>query len=408
MDRISSRALRHPAEAFTRDALLARKEALLVRNLARMEIFLWDLELFAQVQDRLPGKVLLKGGAAVQLLLPPGQQRTSIDIDMACTASQGEVDSALAEIERDFDGKDGLLKFARHMPEAPKTRLPMATYFADVPSICSREETYREAGRQRVKIEFLFQEELGVSRRLSHPNIFAIKESLEYDILRPSDLLADKLTALGPNTAGIPPERSDEWPKQFYDLHQLLRYCPEVAEDPDGTWDTYSMRVGKESSDRGLAGGPDIALLDGRRLASRLAGVDFEQDSELRKILDDFQSLYLATKTVFSTATWGCIGDELRVLLEGLADGTWVETVRSLYQAEGFCGLPDVSGEERGRLLRALREEMAASFPSAHSFPEKMLKGKAAHRIIWAVATRENAMKVCEFVQKVIARERRA
>ena len=149
MDRIRAAALRHPLSAFARDTLVARKEALQIRNLARMEAFLWDLELFVQVHDRLPGKVLLKGGAAVQLLLPPDRQRTSVDIDMACTASQEEVDATLRDVEATFEAKDGLLKFIRHRPETPKTDLPMATYFVDVPSVCSREETFREANRQR-------------------------------------------------------------------------------------------------------------------------------------------------------------------------------------------------------------------------------------------------------------------
>ena len=41
---------------------------------------LWDLEIFCQIHKRLKNRLILKGGAAVQLYFPVERQRTSIDI----------------------------------------------------------------------------------------------------------------------------------------------------------------------------------------------------------------------------------------------------------------------------------------------------------------------------------------
>ena len=49
---------------------------------AKIELFIWDLEMFLQLQKRLGEKIILKGGAATQFYIPVAAQRTSIDIDM--------------------------------------------------------------------------------------------------------------------------------------------------------------------------------------------------------------------------------------------------------------------------------------------------------------------------------------
>ena len=72
----------HDKTAFTRECLQQRMEIYGFKNMARMELFLWDLELFLQIQKRLGGHIVLKGGAATQLYLPIEAQRTSVDIDM--------------------------------------------------------------------------------------------------------------------------------------------------------------------------------------------------------------------------------------------------------------------------------------------------------------------------------------
>ena len=122
-------ALIHRKESFERTTLVERLEELNFNNLARMELFLWDLEMFLQIQDILKERVVLKGGAAAQFYLPVEYQRTSVDIDMVCSAGKEEIVDVLGSIEKKFNGKDNLFNAREHSPREPKTDLPMFTYY---------------------------------------------------------------------------------------------------------------------------------------------------------------------------------------------------------------------------------------------------------------------------------------
>lgn len=86
------RKLFHGESAFRRETLEARMNDFGFKNIARMELFLWDLELFLQIQDRLGERIVLKGGAATQFYLPKLVQRTSVDIDMLFEGTEAEAD----------------------------------------------------------------------------------------------------------------------------------------------------------------------------------------------------------------------------------------------------------------------------------------------------------------------------
>jgi hypothetical protein len=135
-------ALIHDREAFARETLISRRDALSFSNLARMELFLWNLEIFLQIQSLLPDKIVLKGGAAAQFYIPMENQSTSVDIDMICTAGATEVEHALRNIESRFNGQGRFFKFRPHRPKRPKTELPLLTYYMDIPSICETEEIF--------------------------------------------------------------------------------------------------------------------------------------------------------------------------------------------------------------------------------------------------------------------------
>jgi hypothetical protein len=107
--KFNEKALIHNKESFSRDVLVKRFNELGFNNLARMELFLWDLEIYLQIQDILQDKVVLKGGTAAQFYLPIDYQRTSIDIDMVCSVDEPTIQSALSDIERKFDGEGSLV-----------------------------------------------------------------------------------------------------------------------------------------------------------------------------------------------------------------------------------------------------------------------------------------------------------
>ncbi len=121
----------HDESDFQRETFEKRMQDYRFKNMGRMELFLWDLELFLQIQERLGDRVVLKGGAATQFYLPKEAQRTSVDIDMLFAGTEAEIDEVLAQIETSIGDEGQLLHFRKHVPKNPQTTLPLFTYYTD-------------------------------------------------------------------------------------------------------------------------------------------------------------------------------------------------------------------------------------------------------------------------------------
>lgn len=102
----------HDANCFHRETLEARMREVGVKNIARMELFLWDLEIFLQLQRVLKERLVLKGGAAVQFYLPVSSQRTSVDIDMVFFGDREEMQAAISQVESQFTHENGQFLFS--------------------------------------------------------------------------------------------------------------------------------------------------------------------------------------------------------------------------------------------------------------------------------------------------------
>src|ERR1700683_5176808 len=98
MENIFSDRLIHSGECFARDQLEKRRVKHGFAHLNKVEAFAWDLEIYGHLQQYLGDAVVLKGGAATQLYLPVELQRTSVDIDIICTATIQEFERVTEEI----------------------------------------------------------------------------------------------------------------------------------------------------------------------------------------------------------------------------------------------------------------------------------------------------------------------
>ncbi|MFZ3130494.1 MAG: nucleotidyl transferase AbiEii/AbiGii toxin family protein [Desulfosporosinus sp.] len=158
-------------EVFTREEIEKRMKEGGFNSLAKFELYVWELEMFLQLQEILRDKIILKGGAATQFYIPITGQRTSIDIDMICLASREEVHQSLRQVEDEFNGEGEYCKFRLYEPRNPKVGLgALETYFVTIPSVCNAKELYATKGRQEVKIEFLFQMEITKLIKLDNRN----------------------------------------------------------------------------------------------------------------------------------------------------------------------------------------------------------------------------------------------
>jgi hypothetical protein len=401
-------ALIHDRKCFDRDTLAERLEQLKFNSLARMELFLWDLEIFLQIQSLLKDRIVLKGGAAAQFYLPIEYQRTSVDIDMICVGGIEEVEKALATIERTFSGMGGLFKARPHKPKDPKAILPMMTYYMDVPSVCTEKELFGKkiTGTQEIKIEFHFTDEPFAIQRISSPCIFALETKQTYQLLPLDDLIGDKLTTLGPNTIGIPMERADEQIKQIYDISWLLKFNWENIDLPRvGT--SFLARAKSEAHQRSLTANIADIFSDMMAQMKQLSVMDLENDKSLLKRINDFQSLYVRKELNRSPAEWAVVGAMIHLLLGYLSrDKDATGPLDSLFECERHLEFDHLQGAEKGRLARRFREEFSKDFENYSDYPAKVLKGKSPARILWAVVNTDNVAELASWIKDFVENEK--
>lgn len=402
----------HKEEAFQRETFQKRMEEFGFKNMARMELFLWDLELFLHIQKILGDKIILKGGAATQFYLPRDAQRTSVDIDMLFFGTEEEIKKTLRKIEEYLGTEDELFYFHKHSPKNPKTNLPLHTYYTKVPSVLSNAERNMERESipyQELKIEFILQPEKWEYERRTGENIFAVNSSwnyqilpLNYQILPLNYLFADKLTTLGCNTIGVQNERLDEQVKQFYDIMMLSRNCisemqcsvvkEKYLKRAEQEWNTRKITLGSTLEGRDYE--PKYIVKDVEKQLLRYQQADSGEDAELKKFINDFHSLYLNRKVQYDPKTVACGASLVRLMYELMISGMGWDKVKQALEIEKKLGMEHLSGPEKGQKIRKLRNQFIQEFGKDSVIPASTLKGKDLKRVFWAVVNIDNLNKI--------------
>ena len=395
----------HKEEAFQRETFQKRMEEFGFKNMARMELFLWDLELFLHIQKILGDKIILKGGAATQFYLPRDAQRTSVDIDMLFFGTEEEIKKTLRKIEEYLGTEDELFYFHKHSPKNPKTNLPLHTYYTKVPSVLSNAERNMERESipyQELKIEFILQPEKWEYERRTGENIFAVNSSWNYQILPLNYLFADKLTTLGCNTIGVQNERLDEQVKQFYDIMMLSRNCisemqcsvvkEKYLKRAEQEWNTRKITLGSTLEGRDYE--PKYIVKDVEKQLLRYQQADSGEDAELKKFINDFHSLYLNRKVQYDPKTVACGASLVRLMYELLISGMGWDKVKQALEIEKKLGMEHLSGPEKGQKIRKLRNQFIQEFGKDSVIPASTLKGKDLKRVFWAVVNIDNLNKI--------------
>ena len=395
----------HKEEAFQRETFQKRMEEFGFKNMARMELFLWDLELFLHIQKILGDKIILKGGAATQFYLPRDAQRTSVDIDMLFFGTEEEIKETLRKIEEYLGTEDELFYFHKHSPKNPKTNLPLHTYYMKVPSALSNAEGNMDRESipyQELKIEFILQPEKWEYERRTGENIFAVNSSWNYQILPLNYLFADKLTTLGCNTIGVQNERLDEQVKQFYDIMMLSRNCisemqcsvvkEKYLKRAEQEWNTRKITLGSTLEGRDYE--PKYIVKDVEKQLLRYQQADSGEDAELKKFINDFHSLYLNRKVQYDPKTVACGASLVRLMYELMISGMGWDKVKQALEIEKKLGMEHLSGPEKGQKIRKLRNQFIQEFGKDSVIPASTLKGKDLKRVFWAVVNIDNLNKI--------------
>jgi predicted nucleotidyltransferase component of viral defense system len=380
----------HPQVDFTRDSFEKRIVSHGFKNIARIELFIWDLELFLQIQDILKERIVLKGGAAVQFYLPIEKQRTSVDIDMIFKGTKIEIEEVLSLISKKLNNNEGFFKFKEHKPKEPKTELPLFTYFTDVPSVLTEAELRSETSSREIKIEFFIDASSIVISKVMGKNLFAVESNNEYNILPINDLFADKLTTMGPNTIGIQDNRMDEQIKQLYDIWMLIKYNF-IGFDLEVIRKKYLKRAEMECNSRHITFNIELIKADALRQLKRISEIDLGEDRQLKNFVNDFKSLYLNAKIDFSPASVAIAAEQIKLIYESIfINDINCSILKKALELEKILKLEKYSGIEKGNKTGELREILIKKYSIYSTINPKILKGKNLNRVFWAIVNQDN------------------
>lgn len=391
------RLLFHNKQDFERETFHKRMELYGFKNIGRMELFLWDLELFLQIQSILGDRIVLKGGAATQFYLPMEVQRTSVDIDMVFCGTEEEINNTLNRITERLGTDEDLFIFTKHIPKKPKTNLPLNTYHVEIPSVLTSRERNSEENdpvKQELKIEFIMEPEKRIFTKKTGEKIFAVNSTWEYQILPISYLFADKLTTIGSETIGVQNDRMDEQVKQFYDVMMLTKHCINEL-DTATVRSMYVRYAEKEWHDR-KTDPYDLneIIADVRRQLYRYSMADSGDDTEIKKYINDFYALYLNSKVEFTPQTVACGAALVHLLYDLMISGRDWNKIEKALELERMLELNQFEGKEKGMKTRQIRELLVQEFGSYSPIPTKILKGKSLKRIFWAIVDVDNINEI--------------
>ncbi|MCX6132633.1 MAG: nucleotidyl transferase AbiEii/AbiGii toxin family protein [Ignavibacteriales bacterium] len=388
-------ALIHNRNYFERDHIAARHTQYHFTQAIKVETFLWDLELFGQLQRRLGERVALKGGAAAQLYLAPERQRTSVDIDVIYLGSASGIPDVLASIHRDLGEDDLYFKFNKHTPLNPKTVLPLETYYVTVPAVTAKAPI-------NIKLDFHLMDTLELPVvELEGAAAFVVPLAFKPRCISASALLGDKLLTLAQGSVGIPPEREDDIPKQLYDLHELSR----IVDTRDvstviramGTLFARELAVRTEKVTLLEALGQMIVLLE------RYSGLDSaKSDKAARDAIQNFRSNY-EPRPFRNPIAWGIVSKRLQLLARCFLDGAQ-HPLTYLQDVDRMVALIAFEDERFEKMRPALRESLRVDFigilkTQGHDDVAKRLKNSLPERVLWEAVTPTNLEVIGEKIE---------
>ena len=387
-------ALIHDRKYFEPDYIAQRQAQYNFTQAIKVETFLWDLELFGQLQRKLGEQVVLKGGAAAQLYFAPERQRTSVDIDVIYLGDASALPDVLGSIHKAFGGDDLYFKFSKYIPSNPKTNLPLETYTVPVRAVTSKTPIF-------IKVDFHLMGSLSLPAvELEGATAFVIPLDFKPRCLSAAALLGDKLLTLAQGSVGIPPEREDDMPKQLYDLDGLSRVVGNQDFEAvrhaleDFFEHELSVRSEKVSLEKALE-----QMID---LLERYAVLEsHKSDERARAAVQNFRGNY-EPQPFRDPIAWGIASKRLQLLVKCIAAN--VENPLSYLKRADRLEAMIAFEEERFKemkpsLQRALRSQVLEVL-RAHGRPEiaKRLKNSRVERLLWESLTVSNV----EAIERII------
>ena len=319
---------------------------------------------------------------------------------MITTCDLKEVEEAIEDIEKSFNGKDELFKFKEYKPKNPKIGLEkLKTYYVKVPTICSETELYGSKGIQEVKIEFLFSEGEYQINKIKSPELFAVETEYTFNILPLEYLFADKVTTIGSNTIGITEDRFDELFKQIYDITTLFESNVEyIIKKIKVVREVYDTVCKEQCKIRDIKFEKEVINQDVLELIKKIQGI--EADKDLITYANNFQSLYLRKSVSRSKQQWAIVGMQLELIYNKLIKkNDLINQYNKIRDLVIELKFEEITGVERGTKIKEVRNKLKSEFEIICKDPDTLFR-KQLERIIWELAVVSEYSKIRETVSK--------
>ena len=381
----------HDVACFSLEALRSRAKPLGFTQVTEVEAFAWEMELYGQLQAIAGETLLLKGGAAAQLYLPPERQRASADIDLLVNAGPGEMRAVLDQVSRRLARESPYFVFEEYAPRQPDVVLPLETFFVTVPSALGQTA---QTGRGRVtgrsiKVDVFYLRESLPATRLENPRTFALDLAYSPRCLAVGPLVGDKLLTLATKSIGIPRVRAGDLPRQLYDLDNLTRLALD-EEDIQALITTMELLVEVESALRDLQVTPLEVSNHIRETLNTLSALDLRAgDPDLKRYVLNAQSQYLRAPMRVPFHGWAMKALRLRFLLHCLVGRmrghrlNVAETLRRADELEAEMAFEGLEGRERRSRRKAVQAVLLAALRDAGRGDWKQLKPRPPERVYW-------------------------
>jgi len=370
----------HDQAFFSEKSIRERAERYGFSDLLPVELFLWDCEVAAQLQ-RESGKLILKGGAAVQLHLPTEMQRGSVDVDLVGPLTERDVQEMVSRVQKRLPA----LGFERYTPKRPRTNIPLITYFVKTPAVVLT-ETRRKL---EIKTEFLLEDLKLPVETVSRVETFAV-EVKKLKCYSVTALLGDKLLTLAEKTIGI--QNPADIPKQIYDVALLSEQYILTSRHLSEIIDVMKQLTPIESGYRNMKLSPKDSLKDIENTMEKYSLLDTAgADNSIKRNTTNFQQFYVSESQRQPWYEWCARALRIRFLAQLVA--TAIENPSTIRQAakeySSAIQVAQALQTVRGAEVRELRRKlMALADRDIPYFRE--LRGKPLHRVFWQVVSREN------------------
>jgi hypothetical protein len=142
----------------------------------------------------------------------------------------------------------------------------------------------------------------------------------------------------------------------------------------------------------------DVIKADIMNQMDILSNIDMENNDKLKKLINDFQSLYLRKSVARSSGEWAISGSRLNFLLQSLDETDGRNKFEIIETIKNRLKFDKLYGEEKGNKIRRFSEDFAQEFEAYSRWPAKILKRKHLSRILWAVISPTNLKEVSMWI----------